>query len=63
MAMFSAVLRTKRQRFQRRTSANLRKWPTRRCLGMTGGALAAVALGFASWPAALAQTAGDGRSP
>jgi hypothetical protein len=43
---------------QRGKSANPRKWPTLRRLGMAGGALAAVALGFASWPAALAQTAG-----
>ena len=41
----------------------MRKWQTLRRLGIAGGALAAVALGFASWPAdivqtALAQTAG-----
>jgi hypothetical protein len=49
------------QRFQRWKSANLRKWRTLRRFGIAGGALTAVALGFASWPAALAQTA-DGRA-
>jgi len=43
--------------FQRLTSAKQRAWRTPRRLGIAGGALAAVALGFASWPAALAQTA------
>src|SRR6202042_1564622 len=46
------------QRIQRGKPANLRKWQTLRRLGIAGGALVAVALGFASWPAALAQTAG-----
>jgi hypothetical protein len=51
------------QRIQRGKSATLRKWRTLRRLGIAGGALAAAALGFASWPAdmvqtALAQTAG-----
>ena len=46
------------QRFQRWKSANLRKWRMLRRLGIAGSALAAVALGFSSWPAALAQTAG-----
>ena len=51
------------QRFQRWKAANLRKWRMLRRLGIAGGALAVVALGFASWPAdmvqtALAQTAG-----
>ena len=36
---------------------------TLRRLGMAGGALAAVAFGFASWPAALAQTAGGRAQP
>ena len=35
----------------------LRKRQMLRRLGMAGGALAAVALGFASWPAAIVQTA------
>jgi hypothetical protein len=51
------------QRFQRWNSANLRKWQALRRLGIAGGALAAVALGFASWPAALAQTAGGRVQP
>jgi hypothetical protein len=46
------------QRFQRWKSAKLRKRRMLIRLGMAGAALAAVALGFASWPAALAQTAG-----
>ena len=51
------------QRFQRWKAANLRKCRRLRRLGIAGGALAVVALGFASWPAdmvqtALAQTAG-----
>jgi hypothetical protein len=46
------------QRFQRWKAANLRKCRRLRRLGIAGGALAAVALGFASWPAPLAQTAG-----
>jgi hypothetical protein len=45
------------QRFQRWKSAKLRNRQMLRRLGMAGGALAAVALGFASWPAAIAQTA------
>jgi hypothetical protein len=51
------------QRFQRWKSANLRKWQTRRRLGIAGGVLAAVAFGFAAWPAALAQTAGGRAQP
>jgi hypothetical protein len=51
------------QRFQRWKSVNLRKWQTLRRLGMAGGALAAVAFGFASWPAALAQTANGRAQP
>src|SRR6202451_572690 len=46
-----------RQRPQRRKSAHLRQWQALRGLGFAGGALAAVAFGFASWPVALAQTA------
>ena len=49
------------QRFLRWKSGNLRKGQTLQRLGIAGGVLAAaaaVALGFASWPAALAQTAG-----
>jgi len=46
------------QRIQRWKSAMLHKRQMPRRLGMAGGALAAVALGFAPWPAALAQTAG-----
>src|ERR1700722_3802627 len=51
------------QRFQRRESVTPRMWQMLRRIGIAGGALAAVALGFASWPAnmvqtALAQTAG-----
>jgi hypothetical protein len=45
------------QRFQRWKSAKLRNRQMLRRLGMAGGALAAVALGFASWPAAIVQTA------
>src|SRR5580700_23898 len=51
------------QCFQRWKSANLRKWQTLRRLGMAGAALAAVAFGFASWPAALAQTANGRAQP
>jgi len=51
------------QRFQRWKSAKLRQRLTLRRLGIAGGALAAVALGFASWPAALAQTAGGRAQP
>ena len=51
------------QRFERWKSAKLRKWQTLRRLGIAGGVLAAVALGFASWPAALAQTAGGRAQP
>ncbi len=51
------------QRFQRWKSANLRQWQALRRLGIAGGALAAVAFGFASWPAALAQTAGGRAQP
>src|ERR1700722_823186 len=51
------------QRFQRWESVTPRTWQMLRRLGIAGGALAAVVLGFASWPAdmvqtALAQTAG-----
>jgi Pro-kumamolisin, activation domain/Divergent InlB B-repeat domain len=46
-----------RERPQRRKSAHLRQWQALRRLGLAGGALAAVVFGFASWPAALAQTA------
>src|SRR5580704_10500455 len=51
------------QRFQRWESVTPRTWRMLRRLGIAGGALAAVALGFASGPAdmvqtALAQTAG-----
>src|ERR1700734_2334097 len=45
------------QRFQQWKSGNLRTWRTLRRLGMAGGALAAVALGFATWPTAMVQTA------
>src|ERR1700729_2998223 len=45
------------QRFQQWKSGNLRTWQTLRRLGVAGGALAAVALGFASWPADIVQTA------
>src|SRR5580704_16449109 len=45
------------QRFERGKSATLRMWQTLRRLGIAGGALAAVALGFASWPADMVQTA------
>jgi hypothetical protein len=51
------------QRFLQWKSANLRQWRTLRRLGIAGGALAAVALGFASWPTALAQTAGGRAQP
>src|SRR3984957_12335377 len=51
------------QRFERGKSATLRMWQTLRRLGIAGGALAAVALGFASWPAALAQTTGRPPQP
>ena len=51
------------QRLQRWKSANPRKRRALRRLGIAGGALAAVALGFASWPAALAQTAGGRAQP
>jgi hypothetical protein len=51
------------QRFQRRKSANLHKCQMPKRLGIAGGALAAVALGFVSWPAALAQTAGGTARP
>jgi hypothetical protein len=46
------------QRIQRGISMTPRKWQTLRRLGIAGGVLAAAALGFASWPSALAQTAG-----
>jgi subtilase family serine protease len=52
-----------RQRFQRWKSAKLHEGRMLRRLGMAGGALAAVALGFASWPAALAQTPGGRAQP
>ena len=45
------------QRFERGKSATLRVWQTLRRLGIAGGAVAAVALGFASWPADMVQTA------
>jgi pro-kumamolisin-like protein/List-Bact-rpt repeat protein len=45
-------------RFLRWKSGSLRKWQRQLRLGITGGLLAAVVLSFASWPAALAQTAG-----
>src|ERR1700722_20633275 len=45
------------QRFERGKSATLRMRQTLRRLGIAGGALAAVALGFASWPADMVQTA------
>jgi hypothetical protein len=45
------------QRFQRWKSAKLRKWQALRRLGIAGGALAALALGVASWPADMVQTA------
>jgi hypothetical protein len=51
------------QRPQRWKSAHLRQWPALRRLGFAGGALAAVAFGFASWPAAMAQTAGGPAQP
>ena len=51
------------RRFQRWKSANLRKCLMLSRLGIAGGALAAVALGFASWPAALAQTGGGRPQP
>jgi hypothetical protein len=51
------------QRFLRRNSANLRQWQALRRLGIAGGALAAVALGFASWPTALAQTSAGRAQP
>src|SRR4029077_10687913 len=51
------------QLFQRRKPTNLRKWQMRRRLGLAGGALAAVAFGFASWPAAWAQTPGGRAQP
>jgi hypothetical protein len=46
------------QRFQRWKAGQPRQRQMLQRVGMAGGALAAVALGFASWPAALAQTAG-----
>jgi hypothetical protein len=51
------------QRFQRWESAKLRTWQTLQRLGIAGGALAAVAFGLASWPTALAQTAGGRAQP
>ena len=51
------------QRLQRWKSANPHTRRALRRLGIAGGALAAVALGFASWPAALAQTAGGRAQP
>ncbi len=45
------------QRFQRWKSENLRTWQTLRRLGIAGGTLAAMAFGFASWPADMVQTA------
>jgi hypothetical protein len=52
-----------RQRLQRGKAATLRTWQTLRRLGIAGGALAAVAFGFASWPAAVAQTANERAQP
>jgi hypothetical protein len=52
-----------RQRVQWWKSAKLHKRRTLRRLGMAGGALAAAALGFASWPAALAQAPGGRAQP
>jgi hypothetical protein len=51
------------QRFQRWKSTILRRRQTLRRLGIAGGALAAVTFGFASWPTALAQTAGGRAQP
>jgi hypothetical protein len=51
------------QRFQRWNPATLRRWRMLRRLAMAGAALAVVALGFASWPPALAQTAGARAQP
>src|SRR5580704_19477844 len=51
------------QRFQRWNPATLRRWQMLRRLAMAGAALAVVALGFASWPPALAQTAGVRAQP
>ena len=51
------------QRFQRWKSANLRKWQMLRRLGIAGCALTAVAIGFASWPSAMAQTTGGHALP
>ncbi len=50
-------------RFQQGKSPTLRTWQTLRRLGIAGSALAAVALGFASWPVALAQTPGGRAQP
>ena len=52
-----------RQRFVRWKSAKSHKGRMLQRLGMAGSALAAVALGLASWPAALAQTAGGRALP
>ena len=51
------------QRFQRWKSTILRWRRTLRRLGIAGGAMAAVAFGFASWPAPLAQTAAGRAQP
>src|SRR5580704_2039115 len=45
------------QRFLRWKPGNLRNRQALRRLGIAGGALAAVALGFAWWPAGIVQTA------
>ena len=46
-----------KQRFQQGKAPTLRTWQTLRRLGIAGGALAAVAFGFASWPVDIVQTA------
>jgi hypothetical protein len=51
------------QRFQRWKSTILRWRQALRRLGIAGGAMAAVTFGFASWPAALAQTAAGRAQP
>jgi hypothetical protein len=51
------------QRFQRWKSGNLCEGWTLRRLAIAGGTLAAVAFGFATWQATLAQTAGGRAQP
>ncbi len=51
------------QGFLRRNCATRHAWQTLKRLGIAGAALAAVAFGFASWPAALAQTAAARAQP